>query len=119
MIETGRLDAGAKFGRLGRHHDTELRYLLATQLTGTRKSMSQCSLVCVRTGKSRDLDEINALSKSTPIVPWYDLYDYYPLTRCLDLRKGKFTRAGKKREYPQSTAKLYGQFVLQIGGWCL
>ena len=69
--------------------------------------------------KISDLDEINALSKSTPIVPWYDLYDYYPLTRCLDLRKGKFTRAGKEREYPQSTAKLYGQFVLQIGGWCL
>ena len=69
--------------------------------------------------KISDMDEIDVLSKSTSIVPWYDLYDYYPLTRCLDLRKGKFTRAGKEREYPQSTAKLYGQFVLQIGGWCL
>ena len=65
VIETGKLDAGTKFGMLGRHHDTELRYLLATQLTGTRKSVSRCSLVCVAHRKKSRLGQNDTFGQCT------------------------------------------------------
>ena len=70
---------------LGRHHDTNLRYLLATQLTGRRKSVSRCSLVCVlrveRRPKKvflrRDLDKISVLSKLVKIPVFAPLARVY------------------------------------------
>ena len=70
---------------LGRHHDTNLRYLLATQLTGRRKSVSRCFLVCVlrverrpeKVFLRRDLDKISVLSKLVKIPVFAPLARFF------------------------------------------